>query len=87
MAAVQAAPPQQDGEVPVEGRTVKALTLLSLKRSYDLFVGDANKQPGLDEESQKLKIACKVRLQCHQLLAAIGCTATGSWMTGKALCP
>lgn len=48
-------------ELPIEGKTVKALTLLSLKRTYDLFVGNHGQKAAQDEESQRLKIACKVR--------------------------
>lgn len=42
-------------------KTVKALTLLSLKRTFDLFSGNYGQSLPLDEESQKIKIACKVR--------------------------
>lgn len=39
--AVQAGvPPSGPDPVPVEGKTVKALTLLHLKRTYDLFAGN-----------------------------------------------
>ncbi|KAK9809212.1 hypothetical protein WJX72_011496 [[Myrmecia] bisecta] len=48
-------------DLPIEGKTVKALTLLSLKRSYDLFVGNHGQKVPLDEDSQRAKIACKVR--------------------------
>lgn len=47
-------------EPPVEAKSVKALTLLSLKRTFDLFVGNYSVKVPLDEEAQKAKIACKV---------------------------
>ena len=37
-----------------------ALTLLSLKRTYDLFSGNHAQKVPLDEEAQKAKLACKV---------------------------
>jgi hypothetical protein len=37
-------------DVPIEGKTVKMLTLLSAKRTYDLFAQDSAAQPGLDPE-------------------------------------
>ena len=49
-------------DLPIEGKTVKAITLLSLKRTHDLFVGNHGQKVPLDEEAQKAKIACKVRL-------------------------
>lgn len=61
------------GELPIEGKTVKALTLLSLKRTYDLFVGNHGQKPGLDEDSQKLKIACKVCQGLAGGMWAVGC--------------
>jgi hypothetical protein len=36
--------------VPVEGKTVKALTLLHLKRTYELFAGNHGTPVPLDEE-------------------------------------
>lgn len=44
----------------LQGKTVKAVTLLSLKRTHDLFVGNHGQKVPLDEEAQKAKIACKV---------------------------
>jgi hypothetical protein len=75
-------------DIPIEGKTVKALTTLSLKRTFDLFAGNHGQPLPADEErcvgsapaaklphelqtsltllsclfSQRLKIACKVRL-------------------------
>ncbi len=37
-------------ELPVEGKTVKALTLLSVKRTFDLFTGNHGQKVPLDEE-------------------------------------
>lgn len=45
----------------MEAKSVKALTLLSLKRTFDLFVGNHSAKVPLDEEAQKAKIACKIR--------------------------
>jgi pleiotropic regulator 1 len=59
--AEPAAPPAAAGELPIQGKTVKALTLLSLKRTHDLFVGNHGQKVPLDEEAQKAKIACKMR--------------------------
>ena len=58
----QGNPPQQDGEEPaVETRSIKVLAMLSLKRTYDLFVGNYSQKLPLDEDAQKAKLACKVR--------------------------
>eukprot|EP00878_Enallax_costatus_P003364 GHUV01003573.1.p1 GENE.GHUV01003573.1~~GHUV01003573.1.p1 ORF type:complete len:499 (+),score=159.44 GHUV01003573.1:533-2029(+) len=46
-------------DVPIEGKTVKLLTILSQKRTYDLFSNSG--LPPLDEESQRIKLACKVK--------------------------
>lgn len=48
-------------DLPIEGKTVKAITLLSLKRTHDLFVGSHGHKVPLDEEAQKAKLACKMR--------------------------
>lgn len=48
-------------DLPVEGKTVKALTLLSLKRTFDLYAGNYGEELPTDEESHKLKLATKVR--------------------------
>lgn len=37
-------------DIPIEGKTVKALTVLSLKRTYDLFAGTPSTSIPLDEE-------------------------------------
>jgi hypothetical protein len=57
--AVAAAPTAAD--LPIEGKTVKAVTLLSLKRTHDLFVGNHGHKVPVDEEAQRVKVACKVR--------------------------
>jgi hypothetical protein len=43
-------------DVPIEGKTVKMLTLLSAKRTYDLFAQDSAAQPGLDPERCVLRV-------------------------------
>ncbi|GMH35070.1 hypothetical protein BSKO_02938 [Bryopsis sp. KO-2023] len=48
-------------DLPIEGKTVRALTLLSVKRTRDMFAGSHGDRISLDEESQRAKIACKVR--------------------------
>ncbi|KAI3434463.1 hypothetical protein D9Q98_002540 [Chlorella vulgaris] len=57
--AVAAAPTAAD--LPIEGKTVKAVTLLSLKRTHDLFVGNHGHKVPVDEEAQRVKVACKMR--------------------------
>ena len=49
-------------ELPVKPRTSKALALLSLKRTFDLFAGNFTygQRTAADTESQKLKLSCKV---------------------------
>ena len=37
-------------ELPIEGKTVKALTLLGVKRTFDLFTGNHGQKVPLDEE-------------------------------------
>lgn len=37
-------------DIPIEGKTVKALTVLSVKRTYDLFAGSRSAAIPLDEE-------------------------------------
>ena len=49
-----------DTFVPVEKRSIKALALLSLKRTYDLYAANHGQKIPLDEQAQKAKIACKV---------------------------
>jgi len=36
-------------ELPIEGKTVKALTLLSAKRAYELFAGNHGQKVPADE--------------------------------------
>ena len=61
-AAPAEVPPMENGEeeVPVQPKSVKALTSLMLKRTYDMFVGNHGQKIPLDEESARLKIASKV---------------------------
>ena len=47
MAAAQVAETQLD-ELPIETRSVKALQLQQLKRSFDLFAGNYGSKPDLD---------------------------------------
>lgn len=48
--------------MPVEKASVDELILKQLKRSYDLFAGNAKDvAPPIDENSQKLKLAIKIR--------------------------
>lgn len=42
-------PPGAGQELPIEGKTVKALTLLSLKRTFDLFAGNFGQKAAADE--------------------------------------
>ena len=42
-------PPAAGQELPIEGKTVKALTLLSLKRTFDLFSGNYGQKAAADE--------------------------------------
>ena len=42
-------PPAAGQELPIEGKTVKALTLLSLKRTFDLFAGNYGQKAAADE--------------------------------------
>ena len=44
-----APPPVAGQELPIEGKTVKALTLLSLKRTFDLFAGNFGQKAAADE--------------------------------------
>ncbi|GFR44655.1 hypothetical protein Agub_g5945 [Astrephomene gubernaculifera] len=48
-------------DIPAETKTVKALTLQSLKRTYDLFVSNYGQPTPLDEGSQLLKASIKFR--------------------------
>ena len=51
---------QEEEAVKIEPKSIKALTLLSLKRTFDLFVGNYSQKVPLDEGAQKAKLACKV---------------------------
>lgn len=37
-------------ELPIEGKTVRALALLLVKRTYDMFAGNHGQKVPLDEE-------------------------------------
>mmetsp|Transcript_31760 Transcript_31760/g.38369 ORF Transcript_31760/g.38369 Transcript_31760/m.38369 type:complete len:497 (+) Transcript_31760:270-1760(+) len=47
-------------EDPIETKTIKTLTLSSLKRTHDLFVGNHGQKLPLDETSSRKKLACKI---------------------------
>ncbi|MEW5315661.1 MAG: hypothetical protein WDW38_007074 [Sanguina aurantia] len=47
-------------ELPVEGKTVKALTSLAAKRTRELFAGNFGESLPLDVQSQQLKIRLKL---------------------------
>ncbi|KAG2495473.1 hypothetical protein HYH03_006418 [Edaphochlamys debaryana] len=48
-------------EFPTETKTVKALTLQSIKRTYDMFLSNYGQPTPLDESSQLLKASIKFR--------------------------
>ncbi|KAL3154918.1 Prolactin-2C3 [Trebouxia sp. C0009 RCD-2024] len=60
MASAQFAETQLE-ELPVEKRSVKALQLQQLKRSFDLFAGNHESKPDVDTGSQEAKLRCKIR--------------------------
>ena len=62
-AAKDVNPQSADGEedVPIQPKSIKALTSLMLKRTYDMFVGNHSQKLPLDEQAQRAKIASKVR--------------------------
>lgn len=45
---------------PVEGKTVKALTLNSIKRTYDLFAGNRSLPVALEEKRQVQIALCEM---------------------------
>jgi hypothetical protein len=55
-------PQQQDCEPLVERRSVKALALLSLKRTYDLFATNHGDRVPADEGAQRVRLSYKVCL-------------------------
>jgi hypothetical protein len=59
-----AMPPAADGEeeLPVQPKSIKTLTSLMLKRTFDMFVGNHSQKLPLDEQAQRAKIASKVRI-------------------------
>ena len=50
-----------DEPFPIEKRSLRALALLQVKRTFELFQGADWEGVPLDEKAQKTKIACKVR--------------------------
>lgn len=79
---VDAAPvASTSGAIPIEGKTIKALTLLHLKRTYDLFSSNHGIYAPQDEESMRLKIALKIRddyAAAQHLIAPIARQAGGA---------
>jgi hypothetical protein len=68
-------PPAADEteEVPVQPKSIKTLTSLMLKRTYDMFVGNHSQKLPLDEQAQRTKIASKVRTVLGPLLVHFYC--------------
>ena len=44
----------------IQPKSVKALTSIMLKRTYDMFVGNYSQKLPLDEDAQRAKISSKV---------------------------
>jgi hypothetical protein len=59
---VEVAPviPPEGEDPPVQPKTIKTLTSVMLKRTYDMFVGNHGQKVPLDEAAQRAKIASKV---------------------------
>lgn len=47
-------------DVPVQPKSIKALTSILLKRTFDMFVGNHSQKVPLDDAAQRVKIATKV---------------------------
>lgn len=47
-------------EAPIAHKSIRALTSLLLKRTYDMFIGNHGQRIPVDEESQRLKVFSKV---------------------------
>ena len=47
-------------EAPIQAKSLRALTSLMLKRTYDMFVGNYGLKILPDEDAQRVKIAAKV---------------------------
>lgn len=50
-----------EDDVPIKPKSIKTLTSILLKRTYDMFVGNHNLKTHIDEASQKAKISSKVK--------------------------
>lgn len=77
---------QQPGfNMPIEGKTIKALTTLHLKRTYDMFAGDLGQHAPLHEDGQKLKASCKMRDEYESVmhLDAPAAVSRGQAASGK----
>jgi pleiotropic regulator 1 len=61
-AEVVVQPPEHDAGSPpdVQPRSIKVLTSILLKRTYDMFLGNHGQRVPLDEASQRLKIGSKI---------------------------
>ena len=55
------APPEASGDAPVAKRSIRELTLRSVKRTHEMFEGAHASRPPTHEASVKLKMAVKVR--------------------------
>jgi hypothetical protein len=66
--AVGQVQPDGQDEVPITARSLKALTMLSLKRTFDMFVANYGQNILLDEGAKQSKAACKV---CEEYLGNI----------------
>jgi len=78
---------EDGGEEPsVKPKTAKALALLSLKRTFDLFAGNFTygQRTAADTESQKLKLSCKVKSCLH--LHHAWCRSTADVFAGLLWC-
>eukprot|EP00873_Tetraselmis_striata_P035426 jgi/Tetstr1/455690/TSEL_042498.t1 len=54
------APTSVAPELPVEGKTIKQLAMLSAKRTHAVFAGTQWEKAAPDVDSQKIKLACKI---------------------------
>lgn len=70
---------------PIEKRSLKALALLQVKRTFDLFQGADWENVPLDEKAQKTKIACKVCHKIRIMLCVCSCLSIGPCVTEEQL--
>jgi len=50
-----------DEDAPIQPKSIKALTSILLKRTFDMFVGNHSQKAPVDDGAQRVKIATKVR--------------------------